>query len=70
MSTCLEHSLSIDHVQQLSYHQVASETDTEMRTLRDHALFMSQGDRGFKGEFFPALMEARQRDELHSLGNR
>ena len=54
----------------LSYHQVASETDTERRTLRAHALFMSQGDRGFKGEFFPALMEARQRDELHSFGSR
>ena len=56
-----EHLLSIDHVQQLLYHQVASETDTERRTLRAPAFFMSQGDRGFKGEFFPHGSEAERR---------
>ena len=34
ISMCREHLLSIDHVQQLLYHQVASETDTERCTLR------------------------------------
>ena len=56
-----EHLLSIDHVQQLLYHQVASETDTERRTLRAPAFFMSQGDREFKGEFFPHGSEAERR---------
>ena len=56
-----EHLLSIDNVQQLLYHQVASETDTERRTLRAPAFFMSQGDRGFKGEFFPHGSEAERR---------
>ena len=56
-----EHLLSIDHVRQLLYHQVASETDTERRTLRAPAFFMSQGDRGFKGEFFPHGSEAERR---------
>ena len=46
------HLLSIDHVQQLLYHQVLSDTNTERRTLRAPAFFMSQGDRGFKGYFF------------------
>ena len=55
------HLLSIDHVQQLLYHQVLSDTNTERRTLRAPAFFMSQGDRGFKGEFFPHGSEAERR---------
>ena len=55
------HLLSIDHVQQLLYHQVLSDTNTERRTLRAPAFFMSQGDRGFKGYLFPHGSEAMRR---------
>ena len=53
--------LSIDHVQQLLYHQVLSDTNTERRTLRAPAFFLSQGDRGFKGYSFPHGSEAMRR---------
>ena len=52
------HLLSIDHVQQLLYHQVLSDTNTERRMLRALAFFMSEGDRGFKRYFFPHGSEA------------
>ena len=55
------HLLSIDHAQQLLYHQILSDTNIERRTLRAPAFFMSQGDRGFKGEFFPHGSEAERR---------
>ena len=55
------HLLSIDHVQQLLYHQVLSDTNTERRMLRALAFFMSEGDRGFKGYFFPHGSEAMRR---------
>ena len=55
------HLLSIDHVQQVLYHQVLTDTNTERRTLRAPAVFMSQGDQGFKGEFFPYGSEAERR---------
>ena len=55
------HLLSIDHVQQLLYHQVLSDTNTERRTLRALAFFMSEGDRGFKRYFFPHGSEAMRR---------
>ncbi|KDQ54489.1 glycosyltransferase family 48 protein, partial [Jaapia argillacea MUCL 33604] len=47
-----EHILSIDHVQKLLYHQVNSGTDGR-RNLRAPHFFISQGDKGIKGEFFP-----------------
>ena len=55
------HLLSIDHVQQLPYHQVLSDTNTERRMLRALAFFMSEGDRGFKRYFFPHGSEAMRR---------
>ncbi|KDQ20392.1 glycosyltransferase family 48 protein [Botryobasidium botryosum FD-172 SS1] len=55
-----EHLLSIDHVQKLLYHQIQNDTDGR-RTLRAPPFFMSQGDKGFKGEFFPKGSEAERR---------
>ncbi len=55
-----EHLLSIDHVQKLLYHQVQNEADGR-RTLRAPPFFISQGDKGFKGEFFPPGSEAERR---------
>ncbi|KAG9047856.1 1,3-beta-D-glucan synthase [Tulasnella sp. UAMH 9824] len=55
-----EHLLSIDHVQKLLYHQVQNESDGR-RTLRAPPFFISQGDKGFAGEFFPAGSEAERR---------
>ncbi|KAG9034938.1 1,3-beta-D-glucan synthase [Tulasnella sp. JGI-2019a] len=55
-----EHLLSIDHVQKLLYHQVQDETSGR-RTLRAPPFFISQNDKGFKGEFFPEGSEAERR---------
>ncbi|KZT38590.1 1,3-beta-glucan synthase [Sistotremastrum suecicum HHB10207 ss-3] len=55
-----EHLLSIDHVQKLLYHQVDSGPDGR-RTLKAPPFFISQGDKGFKGEFFPRGSEAERR---------
>ncbi|KZT52774.1 glycosyltransferase family 48 protein [Calocera cornea HHB12733] len=55
-----EHLLSIDHVQKLLYHQVQSDQDGR-RTLRAPPFFISQGDRTYKGEFFPPGSEAERR---------
>jgi 1,3-beta-glucan synthase len=54
-----EHLLSIDHVQKLLYHQV--ETGAGRRSLRAPPFFISQGDKGIKGEFFPRGSEAERR---------
>jgi 1,3-beta-glucan synthase len=56
-----EHLLSIDHVQKLLYHQVATDAEGERRALRAPTFFMSQSDRGYKGEFFPNGSEAERR---------
>lgn len=55
-----EHLLSIDHVQRLLYHQVASEVDGR-RTLRAPVFFVAQGDSKLKQEFFPSGSEAERR---------
>jgi 1,3-beta-glucan synthase len=55
-----EHLLSIDHVQKLLYHQVQSDTDGR-RILRAPPFFISQTEKGFKGEFFPPGSEAERR---------
>ncbi|KAJ7093919.1 1,3-beta-glucan synthase [Mycena belliarum] len=55
-----EHLLSIDHVQKLLYHQVDT-GDAGKRSLRAPPFFISQNDRGFKGEFFPPGSEAERR---------
>ena len=49
-----EHLLLIGHVQKLLYHQVASDGDTSRHALHALPFFLSQTDRGFKGEFFPS----------------
>jgi 1,3-beta-glucan synthase len=55
-----EHLLSIEHVQKLLYHQVDTGHDGK-RSLRAPPFFISQSDKGFKGEFFPAGSEAERR---------
>ncbi|KAF8740913.1 hypothetical protein AX14_006661 [Amanita brunnescens Koide BX004] len=55
-----EHLLSIDHVQRLLYHQVETGAGGR-RSLRAPPFFISQGDKGFKGEFFPPGSEAERR---------
>ncbi|KAJ7662107.1 1,3-beta-glucan synthase [Mycena polygramma] len=55
-----EHLLSIEHVQKLLYHQVDA-GDGGKRSLRAPPFFISQGDKGFKGEFFPPGSEAERR---------
>ncbi|EPQ50211.1 hypothetical protein GLOTRDRAFT_134148 [Gloeophyllum trabeum ATCC 11539] len=55
-----EHLLSIDHVQRLLYHQVDAGGDGR-RSLRAPPFFISQSDKGFKGEFFPGGSEAERR---------
>ncbi|TFK31470.1 1,3-beta-glucan synthase [Crucibulum laeve] len=55
-----EHLLSIDHVQKLLYHQVDTGAGGR-RSLRAPPFFISQGDKGFKGEFFPPGSEAERR---------
>ncbi|KAI0783273.1 1,3-beta-glucan synthase [Abortiporus biennis] len=55
-----EHLLSIEHVQNLLYHQVDTPQDGR-RALRAPPFFMSQADKGFKGEFFTPGSEAERR---------
>ncbi|KAF8635567.1 hypothetical protein AX15_000217 [Amanita polypyramis BW_CC] len=55
-----EHLLSIDHVQRLLYHQVETGAGGR-RSLRAPPFFISQDDKGFKGEFFPEGSEAERR---------
>ena len=55
-----EHLLSIDHVQKLLYHQVNTGASGR-RTLRAPPFFVSQGDAGLKGDFFPRGGEAERR---------
>ncbi|KAA1471980.1 1-3-beta-glucan synthase [Dentipellis sp. KUC8613] len=54
-----EHLLSIEHVQKLLYHQV--DTPDGRRSLRAPPFFISQTDKGFKGDFFPPGSEAERR---------
>ena len=61
-----EHLLSINHVQKLLYHQVATDGEGDRRALRAPAFFLSQNDRGFKGEFFPPGSEAERRISFFS----
>ncbi|KAK0223683.1 1,3-beta-glucan synthase [Armillaria fumosa] len=57
-----EHLLSIDHVQKLLYHQVDGGPGANgRRSLRAPPFFISQNDKGFKGEFFPKGSEAERR---------
>ncbi|KAJ7628667.1 1,3-beta-glucan synthase [Roridomyces roridus] len=56
-----EHLLSIEHVQKLLYHQVDTGDAVGKRSLRAPPFFISQGERGFKGEFFPPGSEAERR---------
>jgi 1,3-beta-glucan synthase len=60
-----EHLLSIEHVQKLLYHQVQSDQDGR-RTLRAPPFFISQGDKAFKGQFFPQGSEAERRISFFS----
>ncbi|KAI0356840.1 1,3-beta-glucan synthase [Trametes cingulata] len=55
-----EHLLSIEHVQKLLYHQVDVGQDGR-RSLRAPAFFISQSDKGFRGEFFTPGSEAERR---------
>ena len=55
-----EHLLSIEHVQKLLYHQVDSGQNGR-QSLRAPPFFISQTDKGLKGEFFPAGSEAERR---------
>lgn len=55
-----EHLLSINHVQNLLYHQVDTGAGGR-RSLRAPAFFISQGDKGVKAEFFPPGSEAERR---------
>ena len=55
-----EHLLSIEHVQNLLYHQVDTGPDGR-RSLRAPAFFISQSDKGFKGTFFTPGSEAERR---------
>lgn len=54
-----EHLLSINHVQNLLYHQV--DTADGRRSLRAPKFFVDQTDKGFKGSFFPSGSEAERR---------
>jgi 1,3-beta-glucan synthase len=55
-----EHLLSIEHVQKLLYHQVDTGAGGR-RSLRAPPFFISQGDKGYKGQFFPRGSEAERR---------
>jgi len=56
-----EHLLSINHVQNLLYHQVDTGAGGR-RSLRAPAFFISQGEKRTKGgEFFPPGSEAERR---------
>ena len=54
-----EHLLSIEHVQKLLYHQV--DAPDGRRSLRAPAFFISQGDKGYTGQFFTPGSEAERR---------
>lgn len=54
-----EHLLSIEHVQKLLYHQVDAQDGR--RSLRAPAFFISQSDKGFRGQFFTPGSEAERR---------
>ncbi|EEB08432.1 1,3-beta-glucan synthase subunit Bgs2 [Schizosaccharomyces japonicus yFS275] len=56
-----EHLLSIEHVQRLLYHQVASEVGDGTRSLKAPTFFVSQEDQSFKTEYFPVHSEAERR---------
>ena len=56
-----EHLLSIEHVQKLLYHQIATDEDPNRRALRAPPFFLSQNDPALKGKFFPAGSEAERR---------
>ena len=56
-----EHLPSIDHVQNLLYHQVTLDGELARCALRAPAFFISQGNRGSKGKFFPADSKAEHR---------
>ena len=53
-----EHLLSIDHMQNLLYHQVTTDGEGTHRALCALAFFILQGDCQFKGEFFPSGSKA------------
>ena len=55
-----EHLLSIEHVQKLLYYQVDVGQDGR-RSLRAPAFFISQSDKGFRGQFFTPGSEAERR---------
>ncbi|KAI0767675.1 1,3-beta-glucan synthase [Fomes fomentarius] len=55
-----EHLLSIEHVQKLLYHQVDVGQDGR-RSLRAPAFFISQSDKGYRGQFFTPGSEAERR---------
>jgi hypothetical protein len=55
-----EHLLSINHVQNLLYHQVDTGAGGR-RSLRAPAFFTSQGEKGASAEFFPPGSEAERR---------
>ncbi|THH12768.1 hypothetical protein EW146_g7388 [Bondarzewia mesenterica] len=54
-----EHLLSIEHVQKLLYHQV--DTPDGRRSLRAPPFFVSQSEKGYRGDFFPPGSEAERR---------
>ena len=54
-----EHILSIDHVQQLLYHQIDGQDGR--RSLRAPPFFISHTDKSLKGRFFPPGGEAERR---------
>ena len=53
-----EHLLSIEHVQKLLYHQF---DEGGRRSLRAPPFFISQNEKGSKGNFFPPGSEAERR---------
>jgi 1,3-beta-glucan synthase len=55
-----EHLLSIDHVQNLLYHQIDAGVSGR-RTLNAPTFFMAQADKKYMTEFFPPGSEAERR---------
>ena len=49
-----EHLLSIDHMQNLLYHQVTTDGEGTHRALCVLVFFILQGNHWFKSEFFPS----------------
>jgi 1,3-beta-glucan synthase len=60
-----EYLLSIDHAQKLLYYQVDTGVGGR-RSLRAPPFFISQHDKNFKGECFPAGSEAERRISFFS----